>query len=232
MAESNRLVFYSRCKPQDCDALEIALDNKIIFVGYPLWQVSVAYDPHGLANCLVHPGLDYEEWDRCRKAISPSAQYMKNRNLVREVGPGSIALIPRPEFGAVYAATVESMFEVVNDPPWYKQYISLRGGEDDDASRHAGDIAQVWRVSDYVKIPIPDIPGWLRGSLFGQSTFARIHGNQDIGLDPFTTMSTIMNLEARGSLPWTVEPSQVSARLSMYMTPSNLEHLVVSLFTA
>jgi hypothetical protein len=30
-----RLVFFSRCKPQDVDALQVALDTNRVFIGYP-----------------------------------------------------------------------------------------------------------------------------------------------------------------------------------------------------
>lgn len=228
------IVFYSRCVPQGCDAVDIALANNITVFGYPLWREGVPYDPRNLDRCLVSPALDWEEWSGARDASrSPRREYAKNRNLVSDVSNGSIALIPRPKRGVVYAGYIKSPFQVSNSPPWYDDYLALRKqqglSEDSSEEMHAGDVAQYWEVDKWRALPIPDVPAWIRGSLFGRSTYARIHAKADT-LAPYRELREIMERETRRSkLEWTLDEGEIFLRLSRNMAPSNFEHLVVSL---
>jgi hypothetical protein len=58
---ANLIVFYSRCKPQDVDAIEVALAEKRIFIGYPMARAAARYDPGNLKACVVDPSCSDEE---------------------------------------------------------------------------------------------------------------------------------------------------------------------------
>lgn len=47
------IVFFSRCKPQDVDAIEIVLAEKRIFIGHPMARANAVYDPHNIKQCVV-----------------------------------------------------------------------------------------------------------------------------------------------------------------------------------
>lgn len=228
------ILFYSRCKPQRADALEIALDNNIVFIGYPMWRDRRPGDERNVLSWLVPPNAPSDEWNAARAALRNGSprEYAKNRNMVGDVVPGSIALIPRPEFGVVFAGVVTNDFEVVDDPEWEDAYLALRARQNlnsDVDARHVGDVAQIWRVDGFREIPVPDVPGWIRGSLFGRSTYARIKKN--IGdLTAFKAMDDVLRTRSDNRmLDWSNELGDIELRLATRMAPSNFEHLIVSL---
>jgi hypothetical protein len=133
------VVFFSRCKPQGADALTIALEASRIFIGYPMPRVGADYQPRNLNACVVDPSCSDEEWEHARAqqpAIRP--QYNQNRNLIKGIPLGSIAMIPRPDRGVIYCGKIVSGFELINNPSWYDQYMRLRrdqGHAEEDGPR-------------------------------------------------------------------------------------------------
>ena len=205
------LVFFSRCKPQDVDALQVALDAKRVFIGYPMHRAGAPYQPKNLSACVVDPSCDEDEW-RATHGKQPDRlrQYNQNRNLVGAVAVGSIALIPRPSRGVIYCGRVVHKFELVNSPPWYDQYMKLRHDqgcqeEDGDERWHAADVAQSWKVDDFRPIPVPRIPAWIRRSLFGRSTYGVIHSQEGME-DPHATMIAILGSAGFSRRDWSLEP--------------------------
>jgi hypothetical protein len=124
---TDRVVFYSRCKPQGADAIEIALAEKRVFFGHLMARAGAAYNPRNLKLCVVDPSCGDDEWIIAHAASDRRRQFNQNRNLVRKVVNGSIALIPRPTHGVIYCGRVVSKFELVNAPPWYDRYMAIRG---------------------------------------------------------------------------------------------------------
>jgi hypothetical protein len=151
---------------------------------------------------------------------------------IRDVGIGSIVLVPRPSRGVVYCGTINSEFELINDPPWYESYLKLLGETLDDDVRketwRAADVAQCWKVDEFVPVNLPRIPAWIRQSFFGQSTYGRIYPDSVAG-EPLGTLNKIMHDQSFERRNWTRELSEISRRLSSDVTPTAFEHLVVSL---
>jgi hypothetical protein len=111
------IVFYSRCKPQDVDAIEIVLAENRVFIGYPMARAGTAYDPRNIKKCAVDLSCGEDDWKAAHAASDKRRQYNQNRNFVRHVVIGSIALVPRPTRGVVYCGRIISEFELVNAPP-------------------------------------------------------------------------------------------------------------------
>jgi hypothetical protein len=231
--------FYSRCKPQDADALKIALDTKRIFIGYPMVKKGKIYSPQNLHSCIVDPACGDTEWSHWHNLSNRNRQYNRNRNFVNKIKIGSVAMIPRPSLGVIFCGRVKSPFQLENNPAWYSDYLELRRSQklsNDDPSHengegpwHAADVAQCWEVDEFRPIPIPRIPAWIRRSMFGRSTYGTIPYQQEIKSDPYSVLSDIMDnpgFEARG---WTTNEDEVKRRLVTDLTPSSFEHLAVSL---
>jgi hypothetical protein len=79
------LVFFSKCRPQGCDAIDLALRHNIIFFGYPLWREGIGYDPKTMHACLVDPSLEHEMWVQATQNLKTNIQQKLNRNLVLEI---------------------------------------------------------------------------------------------------------------------------------------------------
>ncbi|MDC8012566.1 hypothetical protein [Tahibacter soli] len=225
---TERVTFFSRCKPQNVDAVEIARDHRRIFIGYPLARPGVKYDPRNLRNCVVDLLSDEDTWLAAHSVSDRRRAYNANRNLVGKVVEGSMAMIPRPEHGVAYCGRVISGFELVDNPAWYDAYMTLRGDTDTDDTWHSADIGQCWRVDEFKPLPVSRIPGWIRRSLYGRSTFGVIHPDSICG-DPTPVMDALLENRSRVVREWTLDPRQIERRLLEDSTPTVFEHLVVSL---
>lgn len=224
----NQIVFYSRCKPQDVDAIDIVLAERRIFIGWPMRQNGAAYNPRSLRNCVVDLSCDEDEWRANFEVSDRRRQYNQNRNLVKNVGCGSIALVPRPSRGVIYCGKIVSEFHLIDAPPWYDRYMEIRGDEDNEETWHAADVAQCWSVDQFRPIPTPRIPAWIRRSLFGRSTYGVVHPDTITG-EPHAVLSDILDSKGFELRAWTLDLAVIERRLLDGLTPSTLEHLVVSL---
>ena len=223
------IVFFSRCKPQDQDIIDLVLDEKRVFIGHPMARAGIAYDALNLAACMVNPSCPDDEWEMARNALPRKfPQHTQNRNLIRQVGIGSIVLVPRPMRGVVYCGRIASDFELVDRPPWYARYMEMRGESDSEETWHAADVSQSWQVNKFVPIALPRLPAWIRRSLFGRSTYGVIHGDELMG-DPHAAMTRIIDVEGFETRTWTLDVGIVERRMLEDLTPTSFEHLMVSL---
>ncbi|TBX74448.1 hypothetical protein E0I74_26805 [Rhizobium laguerreae] len=228
------IAFYSRCKPQNADAIDIALATKRIFIGWPMEKRGASYTPQNLHSCVVDPSCPPAEWSKWHALSSKSSQFNKNRNLVAKVGIGSIAMIPRPALGVIYCGRISSRFRLEDNPAWYGDYLALRErqgltGSDTEKTWHAADVAQAWSVEEFRPIPVPRIPAWVRRSMFGRSTYGVISAPDSIDSDPYETLARLIESPGFAPRSWTVEPVEVERRLLIDLSPSTFEHLIVSL---
>ena len=180
---------------------------------------------------IVDPTCPEEEWARAMADEKYHQQYNRNRSFIDKVTPGSIVMIPRPEQGVVYVGRVTGEFEIIDSPPWGKEYLELREthGLASDDSEYIADVVQGWPVDEYQPIDLPRIPGWLRHSMFGRSTYGRF---QDHPIDEdkmaYDELDRILNGNAVRT-DWTLELDEIERRLVDTLTPTAFEHLVVSL---
>lgn len=229
------LAFYCRAKPQKSDAWPIFRDAKRVFIGYPMVRKGATYDPRNLASCLVNPACDDAQWAEQCDRPDYRREFASNRNLAREVVPGSMVIIPRPESGLAHLGRISGPFEILNDPPWLDAYMTLRETQgaygDELDNQHGADVAQGWPVEAWVSVPLAAVPGWIRRSLFGRSTYGRL------GSHPFDNDETAQDvlrrlLDTKGRAAVreaTRDPDEVIKRLFDTLTANAFEHLMVNL---
>ncbi len=158
-------VFFSRCRPQCSDPIDLVVRERRIFIGYPAWRAGIEARRDRLREAVIDLWCSDKEWVALRPGFGKNArQYQQNRNFVRTIDPGAIALVPRPGRGVVYAGRVIGRFELLDDPPWAEDYIALRcqqGLETEGeygASDFLADVAQCCEVDGFRAIPFPLIP--------------------------------------------------------------------------
>lgn len=235
MSSGSTTVFYSRCKPCGVDAIEIALSMPCVFIGYTMAKAGAQKAPGDVRPWMVDVSCDDAEWATHRAAQRPPLkQHTQNRNLALRVKPGSIVMVPRPTHGVVYCGRVSSDFRVAYDQARSDRFIELyeahfgRALDDDEATWVQGEVCQGWDVDKFVPVPVPQIPAWIRRSLFGRSTYGVIHKDSRTG-DPHEILSALMEAPAFAKRDWTVDPAAVRKRLMDTVTPDIFEHLVVAL---
>ena len=206
-------VFFSRCRPQDADPIEIVVRERRIFIGWPAWRPGASQERHRISDELVDFWCPDEEWNALYAAIGKERRhYQGNRNFVRKVGPGSIALVPRPSLGVVFAGVVTRRFEIENDPPWVDEYLALRranGLDTEHEADHVADVVQCCVVDELRPISLPLFPAWIRRSLLGRSTFGQIASMPQRGLFPYPVVDQLIRNPTRAIRRWTSEPARL-----------------------
>ena len=231
--DSDRVVFFSRCRPQDSDPIEIVLRERRVFIGWPAWRKHVEPDRSHLRAALVDFWCPDDEWEVLYNEFgSERRNYQQNRNFVRRINPGSIALVPRPSRGVIYAGKVISKFEILDDPTWGSDYLNLREAQGLDATdefSHLADVAQCCEVDCFRPLPISYVPAWIRRSLFGRSTYGVVKPLSDHGLDPYARLHALMKHPEHVVRDWASDTAEIKRRLLDVVGPSAFEHLCVAL---
>ena len=228
------IAFYCRAKPQECDAFTIFDEARRVFIGYPLVRQGEVYNSRALFACLVNPTCSQEEWE-AQTAGRTNRNFARNRNFVPNVTNGSIVVIPRPSQGAAYVARVTGPFEILNAPPWGQAYLELRMQHglncDDDNCHHIGDVAQGWPVDEYRRIDLSRVPGWLRRSFLGRSTYNELPSHPlDAEITAFQVLEEILEGSHALEAPWSLELDVIKKRLlDALNNPCAFENLVVEL---
>ena len=236
----SRVVFYSRNKPLGQDVIDICLEYRRTFVGYPAWRCGPDDKPWDnvadqdfvervmidlrrgrVADGALHPGC---------QARGYRAQVTRNANLFREIEPGAITLIPRPERGVVYAGFVVDRLFSANVRP---DLLSAVFGEPTTCS-HVANVTQGWSVDCWRPLPFASYPAWIRKSFFGRSTVSRVHPVD--GMDPHEEITHLTTSQDENKIStmhvyekWTTCQKDVLSRLKRDIGPHDFEHLVVAL---
>lgn len=224
----SKTVFLSRNKPQNSDAVDICLDYNRTFIGYPALRKGYS----NLSEDMIDLSIEWDKLEKERKKLHKNCnqkQITTNWNLVHEIEPGCITLIPRPERGLVYAGRVENFF-FDGDPAWAKDYLELRkkqGLKIDNCISHVADVAQGWKVDKWRKVPFSFYPAWIRRSFFVQNTVARIKP-LEFG-NPHDVLDQLIDNLQQPSPGWTTDISKIEQRLVSDIGPNEFEHLVVAL---
>ena len=232
---TEKSVFFSRCRPQGCDPIDIVIRERRIFIGYPAWRNDAVPQRGHLRDAVVDLWCSDAEWNAFYETSDRNQrkQYQQNRNFVRRVTPGSIALVPRPDRGVIYAGRIVKHFELIDDPLWSDEYLRLREEQQCDEGggefSHLADVAQCCEVDIFRPLPFPLIPAWIRSSLFGRSTYGHIKPLSELELDPFTIMDRLLDHPERIEQSWTLDVRETERRLVDGVGPNTFEHLCVSL---
>lgn len=231
---SQKTVFFSRCRPQECDPIELAVQVGRVFIGWPAWRPNVQPRRGQLRKAIVDLRCSDEEWDLHYAKFDRKVRkhYQQNRNFIHAIERGAIALIPRPNRGVVYAGRVKTPFELLDNPPWGDEYLRVRREQGRDVSEdlsHLADVAQCCEVDRFTPIPFPLIPAWIRRSLLGRSTYGRISPMPELGLEPYPVLERLLDNPAHVTLRWTSNLDEVERRLVNGVGPNVFEHLCVAL---
>jgi hypothetical protein len=230
--DSPRSVVFSRCRPQGSDPIDIVVRERRAFIGYPAWREGVERRQGHLREALIDFSVPDADWRALRPDLENPKMSSQTRNFARAVAVGDIMLVPRPSRGVVYAGRVTRPFEILDDPPWGDEYLCLREAQQQDISNmfsHLADIAQCCEVDEFRPLPFTTVPAWVRRSLLGRSTFGRLHTLPVLGLDAYTSLSTLLDMPWRVTRPWTSDPVEVERRLADFVGPGTFEHLCVAL---
>jgi hypothetical protein len=91
------VVFFNRCRP-NCDIINLVLDQKRVFIGYPAYRPGKYLQDRDFRDALIDLSSPDQDQDPLAAEID-SRSYRRgisaNRNLVRDVQPGAIVLVPR-----------------------------------------------------------------------------------------------------------------------------------------
>jgi Restriction endonuclease len=213
-------VFAFKLRPQGNDGdsvLRVALDHKIVFVGYPKFRDGVSPDPRYPSSCLLDP--------RKHLNLGRSVSLIRNIILSSQETNKKMALVARPKHGVVYAARMGD-FEIIDNAPW------LAAVETIDPSPEFGlEFVQVWGVEEwYPPIAYGRLPAWLVDALRFRNLVREI-GSPTV----HSTYDTILGLvEGVGRQPRapTSDPAKIHERLLEDLTPAAFEHLIVAMLQA
>lgn len=139
--------FYVKCRPKECDAANIALESRRVFIGYPAWIKGRVWDRHNVRGSLADLSVPDRIWKSIELNVPPSfrPRITMNRGFAKKVLPGSMVVIPRPGEGVCHIGRVSIGFELIDDPSWGDDYLELRRQSGLDVSNirsHIGDVVQ------------------------------------------------------------------------------------------
>ena len=229
--QEKKIAWFNRAKPLGANAFEIFQQASRVFIGYPLIKEDVNFAPHALRSCLVDPTCP-DEWECYKPSGRKGGMYTRIRNFIPCVTKGSIVVIPRAEEGAIYVGRINGLFEIVNSPNWGKDYRKLRKKQKLKWKyKNIAQVAQGWPVDEYKRFPLSVIPGWMRRSMFGRSTFGRFEDCHPLDADTtaWAVLDQILKGQYQVSASWTCDLVEIKRRLVDTMTANAFEHLVVSL---
>lgn len=148
---NENIVFFSRCRPQEADPIDLAVRARCIFIGWPTRRPNTQRRAGHLRKCIGDLRCSAEEWTALYAKFDKKNRqhYQQNRNFIHEIIRGAIGLIPRPNLGVVFAARVKTPFELLDNPPWGDEYLALRRAKALDVANevsHLADVAQCCEV--------------------------------------------------------------------------------------
>ena len=235
------IAFFVRCKPQGQDIIDLVLHYKMAPIGYPpLKNVDLKNIEISNLNTWIFNVKKFNEEFTPKDCLKDwQRNFSLNKNIINDVVPGSLILIPRPERGVCYMAEVEKYILEYNRE-FHMDYRSLRErnikthgdncwGNDD--RNHVGDIVQGWKFkTEPEEVPFFEIPGWIRKSLFGRGTMGRIK-NDAIGKDSKGAYDKLMQIyksERNSKMPL-FEKEDDTERLCDFLTPESFEHFICNI---
>lgn len=242
MENHEPIAFFSRAKPQGADVVDLCRKYRRSFIGYPLFKEGIEASHKNLKQSIIDPSLENdEEWINRLKTVKRTNEFSRNKNFIAQVTKGSICLIPRPEQGVVYISIIKSAFQIEQNHELIEEYLTHRkdpkffkvndGNLTPEETRsYAANVAQGWETGDYKKVSLALIPGWLRKSMYGRSTYSTF---KDHPLDPkqkaIDVLKQLYESPIGRNVKTTSDLLEIKNRLVDSLTAHSFEHLIVSL---
>ena len=228
-------VFYVKCRPQGCDAVELAKKYSITFIGYPIWKNGweAIKDPRNVSKALIHPKDRWERQNEIHEKYCSKRKASENHNLYNDVVPGSFIIVPRVREGLCYIGIVDKTLEIVSNLPWLTCYFEMRekqGLSCEGPLDHAADVCQVWHMQDngFEEVALHELPGWILYRLMARNTVGRIY-DSDGGQPAFEMVRKLYKGQSVIDLSPTKDIEAIKRRLEDKMMPPHFEHLCVDL---
>lgn len=186
-----------KCRPQDCDAVELAYRLGRVFVGYPAWFQGGTWDRSDVSKSMLDISVPDAEWDPSRLIMQGSYRrgVTINRRYAREIEPGSIVVIPRPRERLCHVGRIAGRFEFVRRPPWAEEYLELRrrqGLDASDEASHVGDVIHSWPVRDLRAVAYAEVPDWIRKGLRQRNQIGRLPDRPDGGQTAYEALDALL----------------------------------------
>ena len=184
-----------------------------------------------LHQSLLDISVPDHEWHP--EQITPSnfrPQVSHNRVFALRIGKSSLVVVPRPGQGVCHIGRIAGPFELVDDPPWAEDYLSLRqaqGLEIKNKRSHLGDIVQTWPVESFRTVPFPLVPRWISYSLLSRNTIGWINDRPDGGVTAVDVLGQLYDEEPQDTLVPTDESEEIEARLLNWLSPSSFEQITM-----
>lgn len=232
-------MFYTKCRPQDCDALDLALELNKVFVGYPLYKAGIDKEANKTrrSNFIeIFADISDKEYKKLSNYYQQKRGYKsqstRHHNLTNQIEPGSIVLIPRIQKGVCYAGRINSNFQLISNPTWIDQYFDLRKQQGKDVSNylsHIGDVIQTWSVEKWHEISFPAIPRWISYRLLSRNTAGIIHDLENPKMSAYEVLDEIIDLPKAKQYRRINNATGPYEALLNWVTPRSFEPLMVSL---
>jgi hypothetical protein len=229
----SKTAIYVKCRPRDADTTALLRKHRRIFLGYPPFIEGV--DPAlpieqrmhslGLASHIPSERLSED----CRGRGYRSSITLQ-QNIVRQVGIGSIAVVPQLGSGVCWLAKIASPFTLFAPGEIGEEYLQLRreqGLPVEEPEWHLADMVQGWSTTEWVEVPFVWIPRWIGQRALQRNTVGIIkdrdghHRAYDVLERLFAAPSGIATYEP------TEDSDEIARRLVDLLSPASFEHLVV-----
>ena len=249
------ICFMIRNRPQNADIIDLVLRENRAFVGYAPVRNDMWHQDYNFKDVIFDiSDFDDRRWQSFKnswpkKDTLDSGEDIKRyslrhattyRNLLWELEknkkddlPPPIVVVPRPSEGLVYLGEYDG-FELVHNPIWLDSYYKLRESQNLDIENklsHARDVVQSFKVKKWVPVSMALIPAWIRRTLFGRSTIARIrpfnaHNSIEQTLEPYKYLK---QLHDNPSFRKIIGEETTYETLINLFPPEPFEHLVIAL---
>ena len=88
--QASPAVFFSRCRPQNSDPIDIVVQERRLFIGWAAWRDGVEPSRGHLRDSVVDLWCSNAEWASLYTSFGPERRhYQQNRNFIRTIKPGA-----------------------------------------------------------------------------------------------------------------------------------------------
>jgi hypothetical protein len=234
---AGKQVLYAKLRPQKADIANLCRDLRKVFVGYPAWRQPLPADATPDREHLIDVSQRNDRIDASELSVGTqdAKKYAKSvnrqRTMIREVGIGSIVLVPRLGDGILHVARVASDFRVFDPRDWTSRYLDERRRAElpaEDPASHIGDVMQGWETEAWTTVPFPAVPRWISQSALARNTIGIVRGTGG-GRSPWEEMNAILSRQGALSRPMVRKSEELIRRMTDFLSPGSFEHLCVDL---
>jgi len=230
--------FYVKCRP-DVDIIDLVREEERVFVGYPPVLKGATPDRHHMRSWLLDLSLADPQW---RTLLADATRGYKqqvatNLKFAQQVEPGDMVVVPRPGNGYCLIGTIDSRFELIDDPAWGDEALRRYAAKvvqepvitSEDEARFLTDYVQSWTVKRWTEVPFPRIPRWISYRFLSRNTIGWIENCPADKRLAAEVLEDICRNPVYPQMTATTDINEVATRLVDWVAPAAFEHLVCDL---